>query len=250
MKNNQHAMAGDGGKIDFFLVNSFPQCYYNRYFDKIKENSKKENLILNEEQISNNISYTLNYLLYIMNPRYIISSVDDFFFKNTNDVIINKQNYRTFFYHLGYLEDKTNMEQIFYIGLNYKSMNTMNDNQIILLEKEHEQKMEKKFINDDNLFKYFSNYQIDINKSLVDNFDMYLKLCYERIKCINDIEKEVKTLYLTNINYNVTEDELRQYLTKTYGSIRSLRYMINKETKLYLHQNLLIIILISIIIMI
>ena len=230
MKNNQHAMAGDGGKIDFFLVNSFPQCYYNRYFDKIKENSKKENLILNEEQISNNISYTLNYLLYIMNPRYIISSVDDFFFKNTNDIIINKQNFRTFFYHLGYLEDKTNMEQIFYIGLNYKSMNTMNDNQIILLEKEHEQKMEKKFINDDNLFKYFSNYQIDINKSLVDNFDMYLKLCYERIKCINDIEKEVKTLYLTNINYNVTEDELRQYLTKTYGSIRSLKYMINKET--------------------
>ena len=84
-------------KIDFFLINNFPQSLYSQYFKSIKEESLNKKVILNEEQINNSISYSINYLLYIMNPRYLITSVDDFFYKNINDNFYNGAGYRTFF---------------------------------------------------------------------------------------------------------------------------------------------------------
>ena len=68
----------------------------------------------------------MNYLLHLMNPRYVITSVDDFFYKNTDETILNSAGYRTFYYNLGFLEDKKNINENFFIAINYQSLNNMN----------------------------------------------------------------------------------------------------------------------------
>ena len=218
-------------KIDFFLINNFPQSLYNRYFNSIKNDSIKNNISLNEEEINNSISYSINYLLYIMNPRYLITSVDDFFYKNTNDNILNERGYRTFFYNLGYMEDKKNINENFYIALDFKSLNDMDENEISSIEKNNEEMLGLKFIKDNNIFKYFSNYEIDMRKTLIQNFDDYLKLCFteNKIKSIKEMIPEAKPLFLSDINFNSTEEEIKNYLIKRYGPIKQIKFLKNKD---------------------
>ena len=218
-------------KIDFFLINNFPQSLYNRYFNSIKNDSINNNILLNEEEINNSISYSINFLLYIMNPRYLITSVDDFFYKNTNDNILNEGGYRTFFYNLGYMEDKQNINENFYIALDFKSLNDMDENEITSIEKNNEEMLGLKFIKDNNIFKYFSNYEIDMRKTLIQNFDDYLKLCFteNKIKSIKEMIPEAKPLFLSDINFNSTEEEIKNYLIKRYGPIKQIKFLKNKD---------------------
>ena len=220
-------------KIDFFLVNSFPQSLYERYIELIKNECSNRNSILNEEKINNSISYTLNYLLYIINPRYIISSVDDFFYKNINDTVVNKEGYRSFFYNLGYLKDKKNKLENYFIAVNYKSINDMKEEEILSLEKEQEEKIGQKFTNDKNLFKYFECYEIKKEKNLIQNHDDYLKICFDdnRLKSIKEIMPISKPLIISNLNYNITENDIKNYFINKYGSIKTIKLLTNKENK-------------------
>ena len=73
IKEYEKISLSGGKKIDFFIINNFPFCFYKKYYTKIKEEcAEKNSSNLNEEQINNSISYSLNYLLYLMNPRYVI----------------------------------------------------------------------------------------------------------------------------------------------------------------------------------
>ena len=220
-------------KIDFLLINSFPQSLYERYFDLIQEECSNRNSRLNEEQIDKSISYSLNYLLYVMNPRYVITSVDDFFYKNINDTVLNSSEYRTFFYNLGYLEDKKNKSETFFIAVNYKSINDMKESELLALEKEQEDKIGQKFIKNKNIFKYFEFFELNKDKNLIENYDEYLKICLndERMKSIKDIIPVTKPLLISNLNYNTTEDEIKNYLINKYGSIKSIKILTNKENK-------------------
>ena len=232
--NNYKAIINkENNKIDFFLINSFPQSLYERYFEIIQNECSDRNSTLKEEEIYNSISYSLNYLLYLMNPRYIISSVDDFFYKNINDIVVNGSGYRTFFYNLGYLEDKINKSENFFIAINYKSINDMEENEIIFLEKEQEEKIGQKFIKDKNIFKYFEFYELNKDKTLIENYNEYLKICFNdnRIKSIKEKIPVVKPLLISNLNYNTTENENKNYLINKYGSIKSIKLLTNKENK-------------------
>ena len=219
-------------KIDFFLLNNFPQCFYNKYFNSIIEESENKKIKLNEEQINNNISYAVNYLLYIMNPRYVITSVDDFFYKNTNDNILNGAGYRTFFYNLAYLEGKQNIEENFYVALDYKSLNDMDSNEILNIEKYYEKEMDEKFIKNNNLFKYYDKYNFDFSKSLIQNFDVYLKLCFNdnKIKSIKELIPESKPLFLSNFSFNSSEEEIKKFLIDNYGPILMIKFLTNRES--------------------
>lgn len=219
-------------KIDFFLLNNFPQCFYNKYFNSIIEESENKKIKLNEEQINNNISYAVNYLLYIMNPRYVITSVDDFFYKNTNDNILNGAGYRTFFYNLAYLEGKQNIEENFYVALDYKSLNDMDSNEILNIEKYYEKEMDVKFIKNNNLFKYYDKYNFDFRKSLIQNFDVYLKLCFNdnKIKSIKELIPESKPLFLSNFSFNSSEEEIKKFLIDNYGPILMIKFLTNRES--------------------
>ena len=218
-------------KIDFLLLNSFPQCLYDKYFDSIKEDSLNKKIKINEEQINNKVSYSVNYLLYMMNPRYIITSVDDFYFKNTKDKIINGAGYRTFFYNLSYLEDSKNKNENFYVAFDYKSINDMNDNEILNIDKYNEEKMGVKFTINNNIFKYYDNYNFDSSRSLIENFDIYLKFCFNdnKIKLIKELTPESKLLFLSNFNFNSTEEEIKKYLIDKYGPISMIKLLSNKD---------------------
>ena len=220
-------------KIDFFLINTFPQCLYERYSESIKEESANKNSILDEEKINNSISYSLNYLLYIMNPRYVITSVDDFFYKNINDVMLNGGGYRTFFYNLGFLEEKKNKSENYFIAVNYKSINDMQEEEILSLEKEQEEKIGQKFEKNKNFFKYFEYFELKKEKTLLENYDEYLKICFNdnRIKYIKEVIPMVKPILLSNISYNLTENEIKSYLINKYGSIKSFKLLTNRENK-------------------
>ena len=232
INNYSNIISKENNKIDFFLINNFPQCLHDRYYELIKEECTDRGSKLNEEKINNSISYSLNYLLYIMNPRYVISSVDDFFFKNINDIMVNSSGYRTFFYNLGYLEDKKNKSENFFIAVNYKSINDMDDNEILSLEKEQEIKIGEKFIKDNNFFKYFEFYKINEKKSLVENYDEYLKICINenKLKSIKDMIPIVKPLLISNLSFNMTEDEIKHFLINKYGSINSIKFLTNHNT--------------------
>ena len=221
-------------KIDFFLVNSFPQSLFERYIKIIKEECSNNGSILNEEKINNSISYSLNYLLYIISTRYIISSVDDFFYKNVNDPVVNKDGFRTFFYNLGYLEDKKNKSENFYVAVNHKSINDMEKSEILSLEKEQEEKIGKKFTYDKNLFKYFEYFELNKEKDLIENYDEYLKICFdEKLKSIKKIVPTSKPLIISNLNYNTDENEIKNYFISKYGSIKNIILLKNKENKFY-----------------
>ena len=218
-------------KIDFFLINNFPQSLYNKYINIIKQESINNNIFLNEEQINNSISYSINFLLYIMNPRYVITSVDDFFYKNSKDFIINREGYRTFFYNLGYMENKKNLNEHFYAAFDYKSLNSMDKNEISLMERDYEETIGHKFIEDKNIFKYFNNYEIDNNKSLMQNFDEYLKLCFNenKMKSIKEFSQESKPLFISNFNFNSSEEEIKNYLINKYGPFKQIKFLTNKD---------------------
>ena len=220
-------------KIDFLILNNFPFCYYEKYFSKIKEECINNNSsILNEEQINNSISYSMNYLLYIMKPRYVITSVDDFFYKNVDDVYLNSAGYRTFFYNLGYLEDKKNKNENFFVAVNYQSLNDMSNEEIIELEKEQEESNGAKFINDNNFFKYFEFFEINKEKSLIQNFNDYLNICFNNnlVKSIKEICPIAKPLILSNLDYTLTENEIKNYIISKYGSIKSIKLLTNRDT--------------------
>ena len=222
-------------KIDFFLINNFPFCFCQKYFDKIKEeciNRNSENL--NEEQIKNSISHSINYLLHIMNPRYVLTSVDDFFFKNVDDTILNNNGYRTFFYNLGFLEDKKNKNENFLLAVNYQSLNDINEKDLIKIDIEQEQEGENeiKFIKDKNLFKVFEFFEINKEKSLIQNYDDYLNICFKNnlIKSVKELCPIAKPLLISNLDYTLTENEIKNYIISKYGSIKSIKFLTNRDT--------------------
>ena len=233
IKEYEKISLSKNNKIDFFIINNFPFCFYKKYYTKIKEEcAEKNSSNLNEEQINNSISYSLNYLLYLMNPRYVITSVDDFFFKNVDDIYLNNEGFRTFFYNLGYLEDKKNKNENFFVAVNYQSLNDMNNDEIIKLEKEQEEIDEIQFINDKNLFKYFEFFELNKEKSLIQNYNDYLNICFNNnlIKSIKEICPIAKPLLLSNLDFTLTENEIKNYIITKYGSIKSIKLLTNRDT--------------------
>ena len=233
IKEYEKISLSKNNKIDFFIINNFPFCFYKKYYTKIKEEcAEKNSSNLNEEQINNSISYSLNYLLYLMNPRYVITSVDDFFFKNVDDIYLNNEGFRTFFYNLGYLEDKKNKNENFFVAVNYQSLNDMNNDEIIKLEKEQEEIDEIQFINDKNLFKYFEFFELNKEKSLIQNYNDYLNICFNSnlIKSIKEICPIAKPLLLSNLDFTLTENEIKNYIITKYGSIKSIKLLTNRDT--------------------
>ena len=220
-------------KIDFFLINNFPFCLYAKYFDKIKEEFHNRNSgNINEEQIKNSISHSINYLLHIMNPRYVITSVDDFFFKNVDDIILNNNGYRSFYYNLGFLEDKKNKNENFLLAVNYQSLNDINEEDLIKIDMEQEGENEIKFIKDKNLFKVFEFFEINNEKSLIQNYDDYLNICFKNnlIKSVKELCPIAKPLLISNLDYTLTENEIKNYIISKYGSIKSIKFLTNRDT--------------------
>ena len=220
-------------KIDFFLINNFPKCFYEKYFNKMQQEFyNRNNYNINEEQLNTKISFSLNYLLHIMNPRYVFTSVDDIFFKNVDDISLNSAGYRTFFYNLGFLEDKKNNNENFFVAVSYQSFNDMNNDEIINKEIEQEEQVGIKFIKDNNLFKYFEFFEINKEKSLIQNYDAYLNICFNNklIKSIKDICPVAKPLLLANLDFHLSENEIKNYLIQKYGSIKSFKFLTNRET--------------------
>ena len=220
-------------KIDFFLINNFPKCFYEKYFNKMQQEFyNRNNYNIPEEQLNNKISFSLNYLLHIMNPRYVFTSVDDIFFKNVDDISLNSAGYRTFFYNLGFLEDKKNNNENFFVAVNYQSLIDLNTDDIIKMEKDQEEQGDVKFIKDNNLFKYFEFFEISKEKSLIQNYDDYLNICFNnnQIKSIKEICPIAKPLLISNLDYALSENEIKNYLISKYGSIKSIKFLTNRDT--------------------
>ena len=233
IKQYEKILLTENKKIDFFITNNFPQCFYEQYFDKIKQEFYNRNSYnISEEQMKNSLSYSMNYLLHIMNPRYVLTSVDDFFFKNVDETILNSEGYRTFFYNLGYMEDKKNKKETFFIAVNYQSLNDMNKEDIIEAEKEQEELNEIKFVKDNNFFKFFEFFEINKEKSLLNNYDEYLNILFNNnlIKSIKEICPIAKPLLISNLDYTLSENEIKKFLISKYGSIKSMKFLTNKDT--------------------
>ena len=233
IKQYEKILLTKNNKIDFFITNNFPQCFYEQYFEKIKQEFYNRNSYnINEEQMKNSLSYSMNYLLHIMNPRYVLTSVDDFFFKNVDETILNSEGYRTFFYNLGYMEDKKNKKETFFIAVNYQSLNDMNKEDIIEAENEQEELNEIKFIKDNNFFKFFEFFEINKEKSLINNYDEYLNIIFNinLIKSIKEICPIAKPLLISNLDYTLSENEIKKFLISKYGSIKSIKFLTNKDT--------------------
>ena len=233
IKKFQKISSSKKNKIDFFLINNFPKCFYEKYFNKMQQEFyNRNNYNINEEQLNTKISFSLNYLLHIMNPRYVFTSVDDIFFKNVDDISLNSAGYRTFFYNLGFLEDKKNNNENFFVAVSYQSFNDMNNDEIINKEIEQEEQVGIKFIKDNNLFKYFEFFEINKEKSLIQNYDAYLNICFNNklIKSIKDICPVAKPLLLANLDFHLSENEIKNYLIQKYGSIKSFKFLTNRET--------------------
>ena len=233
IKEYEKILLNKKNKIDFFLINNFPQCFYEKYFNKMQQEFyNRNNYNINEEQLNNKLSFSLNYLLHIMNPRYVFTSVDDIFFKNVDDVSLNSAGYRTFFYNMGFLEDKKNNNENFFMAVSYQSFNDMNDDEIIKKELEQEEQSGIKFIKDNNLFKYFEFFEINKEKSLIQNYDDYLNICFNNklIKSIKEICPIAKPLLLTNLDFHLSENEIKNYLIEKYGSIKSIKFLTNRDT--------------------
>ena len=234
IKEYEKRILNKNNKIDFFIINNFPKCFYDKYYEKIKEEcSLRSSSNLNEEGINNSISHSMNYLLHLMNPRYVITSVDDFFYKNTDETILNSAGYRTFYYNLGFLEDKKNINENFFIAINYQSLNNMNNDDIVKMDLEQTGQDDNKFIKDNNFFKYYEFFEINKDKSLIQNYDDYLNICFNNnsIKSIKEICPTAKPLLISNLDFNLSENEIKNYLISKYGSIKQIKFLTNRDTK-------------------
>ena len=102
------------------------------------------------------------------------------------------------------MEYRKNINENFYVAFDYKSLNNMDKNEISLMEKEYQERLGHQFMEDKNIFKYFNNFEVDKNKSLIQNFDEYLRLCFNenKMKSIKDNAQESKPLFISNFNFN------------------------------------------------
>jgi RNA recognition motif-containing protein len=100
------------------------------------------------------------------------------------------------------------------------------------MEKEQEEQGGVKFIKYNNLFKYFEFFEINKEKSLMQNYDDYLNICSNnnQIKSIKEICPIAKPLLISNLDYALSENEIKNYLISKYGSIKSIKFLTNRDT--------------------
>ena len=108
----------------------------------------------------------------------------------------------------------------------------MDSNEILNIEKYYEKEMDVKFIKNNNLFKYYDKYNFDFSKSLIQNFHVYLKLCFNdnKIKSIKELIPESKPLFLSNFSFNSSEEEIKKFLIDNYGPILMIKFLTNRES--------------------
>lgn len=185
-------------KIDLLLLSNFPHIFYEEVQKNKESFLYNESLIINKDKLLNNISMISNFLINNLCPRYIITSLDDFYYERKP--YINKKNYLTRFIHLSYFYDKKNIKEKSLYGISLKHFENLNNKNLDIsyTEDPFKENYSYKSIEENlNLRKIFFqniNNSFNNNSSIKDSFPLQIKL--------------------THLDKNISEHELNNFLSK------------------------------------
>ena len=226
IKNLINQKTENNKKIDLLLLSNLPSIFFKEIQNDFSSAFNNTNIKIDKNQI--NQSKISDFLINFLNPRYILTSVDDFYFERIP--FVNNEKIFTRFLNLGYFQNKINKTQNFLYAIQIKPFSLLNEDEIFNLNDVKNNK------HTENPF---------LNNNLNENLDEF----------INKIEKEENnikifhdTLFLCNLEHSLTYDELNDFLS-SFGKVNKIEMIYKKKfftgtafvqfNDLKIHKNLL-----------
>ena len=226
IKNLINQKTENNKKIDLLLLSNLPSIFFKEIQNDFSSAFNNTNIKIDKNQI--NQSKISDFLINFLNPRYILTSVDDFYFERIP--FVNNEKIFTRFLNLGYFQNKINKTQNFLYAIQIKPFSLLNEEEIFNLNDVKNNK------HTENPF---------LNNNLNENLDEF----------INKIEKEENnikifhdTLFLCNLEHSLTYDELNDFLS-SFGKVNKIEMIYKKKfftgtafvqfNDLKIHKNLL-----------
>jgi hypothetical protein len=188
----------------------------NFYFSNFNSALNSKTLEINKEKLREKISHSLNLVVKKLRPRYILTSVEDFFFERTP--FLNSDKYLTRLINLAYFpsEIKKNLKEKFLYAINLKPYKKMNK-----VEFEDLQKTLNTTEHTNDMFKEISN---DLTE-LILNSTKYADKKYK-------ISKD--ELYIGNLDQRVGYDQIFDFLSQ-FGELEFLNLVYDKRNRFMGH---------------
>ena len=199
----EHILNNNNDKIDILLLSSMPQVIAHEAENDFSSPFHNEEIKISTKQILHKkISFTANILIRKFNPRYIITSVDDFYYERKP--FITKHGYLSRYINLSFLNNKTNLKEKFIYAINTSPIISMDQKVIEAIDNLTSTKYSLSPFDDPSLPN-----SVEEIVSHVEKFNL------ENIKVIKD------ELYLCNLDRYLSYEELMDFLSQ-FGNVISL----------------------------
>ena len=200
-------------KVDFVVLSALPQIISQELQNDFSSPFHNESIHISKKDITTTkVSYFANTLIYKYNPRYIITSVDDFYYERKP--FINSKRYLSRYINLAYYQNKTNTHEKYIYALNTQAVSSLTENEL------------KDIDNLDNTLytlSPFDNTNITtIPLSIADIIQIRNKYNCQNIKVIKD------ELYIYNIDKYSSYDDVYEYMS-TFGKVLKLEMIYHKH---------------------
>ena len=213
-------LINDGNKnihIDILLLSNFPYLF----FEEMKNNNNSilynNKIKINKEKIINNISIISNNIINELSPRYIITSIDDFYYERKP--YLNRKGSLSRFIHLSYFLEKKNLKEKSLYGISLKKFEQTNE---IILKEEN---INENPFNEKNTFDSLND-GIKLKKNIETNIlELILNNDNKNDELNNSFPLQIK---ITHLDKKISDIELNNFLIK-FGEILFLRKHYNKR---------------------
>ncbi len=199
--------------IDIFLFSNFPYLF----FEEMKNNNNSilynNKIKINKEKIINNISIISNNIINEFCPRYVITSVDDFYYERKP--YFNRKGFVSRFIHLSYYLDKKNLKEKSLYGISLKKFEQINETNL------KEDNINENPFNEKNTFVNLND-GLNLKKNIEKNI---LELILNSDNKNNEFPFQIK---ITHLDKKINDIELNNFLIK-FGEILFLRKNYNKR---------------------
>ena len=197
-------------KIDLLLLSNLPSIFFKEIQNDFSSPFNDAKITIDKNQI--NQSKISDFFVNFLNPRYVLTSVDDFYFERIP--YINNEKIFTRFLNLGFFKNKINQTQNFLYAIQIKPFNLLNQTEIDDLNDLQNNKHTDNPFSSQNFPEKIEDF---LNKIFSENEN-------ENIKIVHD------TLFLCNLDHSLTFEELNEFLSQ-FGKVNKIE-MIHKKNAL------------------
>ena len=192
----------ENDKIDILLLSSIPQVFAHELESDFSSPFHNEDVKISTKQILNKkTSYACNILVSNLNPRYIITSVDDYYYERKPFINVNK--YLSRYINIAHFNNKVNQKEKFVYAISTIPISKMTKADIDAIDNLQSPQYS------------LSPFESAIPSSIEEIIQYREKYNLQNIKITKD------ELYLCNLDHYLTYEELHDFLSQ-FGKVIEL----------------------------